>query len=390
MTASAATTVTTKADAATTRNKEVRTAVVILNWNTKDYLERFLPGLLASMPEGAKVVVADSASTDGSMNMLSVRFPSVKQIRLDRNYGFTGGYNRAFKELCAMEESAGLEYFVLINSDVEVTPGWLEPLVQWMDRHPDCAACGPKIRSYYAKDRFEYAGAAGGCLDRFGYPFCRGRVLKRVEKDLGQYDSPTDVFWVSGACLLVRKEAFLKMGGFDDRFFAHMEEIDLCWRLQLEGKRICVVPQSTVYHIGGGTLPENSPWKLKLNYRNDLLMLENNLARTYSLSEIRELVPEKAAPKACRRARWTIFLRMCLDRCSAAVYRVKGDKAAYNAVIEAHKEYKSLRKGIKLADIQEYASTHRGISVPSLFPRWIVPLAFSKGNGIFDYLRKRI
>ena len=138
------------------------------------------------MPEGAQVVVADSASTDGSMNMLSVRFPSVKQIRLDRNYGFTGGYNRAFKELCAMEESAGLEYFVLINSDVEVTPGWLEPLVQWMDRHPDCAACGPKIRSYSAKDRFEYAGAAGGCLDRFGYPFCRGRVLKRVEKDLAK------------------------------------------------------------------------------------------------------------------------------------------------------------------------------------------------------------
>ena len=368
----------------------MRTAVVILNWNTKGYLEKFLPGLLASMPERAEVVVADSASTDGSMGMLSVRFPSVRQIRLDRNYGFTGGYNRAFKELCAMEEASGMEYFVLINSDVEVTPGWLEPLIEWMDRHPDCAACGPKIRSYSAKDSFEYAGAAGGCLDKFGYPFCRGRVLKRVEKDLGQYDSPTGVFWVSGACMLIRKDEFQRMGGFDDRFFAHMEEIDLCWRLQLEGKRICIVPESVVYHIGGGTLPENSPWKLKLNFRNNLLMLENNLARTYSLAEVRELVPEKAARKACRRARWTIFLRKCLDLCSAAVYRLKRDKAACRAVLDAHKEYNSLKKGIKLADIQEYTSTHRRISIPTLFPEWIVPLAFIKGNGIFEYLRKRI
>ena len=368
----------------------MRTAVVILNWNTKGYLEKFLPGLLASMPEGAEVVVADSASTDGSMGMLSQQFPSVRQIRLDRNYGFTGGYNRAFRELCAMEDADGLEYFVLINSDVEVTPGWLEPLIEWMDRHPDCAACGPKILSYSAKDSFEYAGAAGGCLDKYGYPFCRGRVLKRVEKDLGQYDSPADVFWVSGACMLVRKEEFRKMGGLDDRFFAHMEEIDLCWRLQLEGKRICVVPKSSVYHIGGGTLPENSPWKLKLNYRNDLLMLENNLARTYSLAAVRELVPEKAARKACSRARWTIFLRKCLDLCSATVYLLKRNKAAYRAVIDAHKEYKALKKGIKLSDIQEYASRHRNISIPTLFPGWIVPLAFIKGNGLFEYLRKRI
>ena len=381
---------TKKVVAATRKNKAVKTAVVILNWNTKDYLAKFLPGLIASMPEGAEVVVADSASTDGSMAMLSARFPSVKQIRLDRNYGFTGGYNRAFKELCSMDEAAGMEYFVLINSDVEVSPGWLEPLVDWMDRHPDCAACGPKIRSYSARENFEYAGAAGGLLDRFGYPFCRGRVLKRVEKDLGQYDSPADVFWVSGACMLVRKEGFLRMGGFDDRFFAHMEEIDLCWRLRLEGMRICIVPESTVFHIGGGTLPEDSPWKLKLNYRNNLLMLENNLARTYSLSEIRELVPEKAAPKACRRARWTIFLRMCLDRCSALVYLLKREKASYKAVAEAHKEFRSLRRGIKVSDIQEYASTHRRISIPSLFPEWIVPLAFTKGNGIFEYLRKRI
>lgn len=368
----------------------MRTAVVILNWNTKEYLERFLPVLIASMPEDAEVVVADSASTDGSMEMLSAKFPSVMQIRLDRNYGFTGGYNRAFKALCEKEEAVAMDYFVLINSDIEVTEGWLEPLVGWMDHHPECAACGPKIRSYYEKDKFEYAGAAGGFLDKFGYPFCRGRVLKRVEKDLGQYDTKSDAFWASGACLLVRKDDFRRTGGFDDRFFAHMEEIDLCWRLQLEGKRICIVPESVVYHIGGGTLPEDSPWKLKLNYRNDLLMLENNLAKTYVLSEIREFTPEKAAPRAIRHARRTIFMRRCLDLCSALVYRLQNNKAAYSAVLDAHKEYKNLRKVAKVSDIQEYASTHRNISVPALFQQWIVPLAFLKGNSIFDYLRNRI
>ena len=253
----------------------MKTAVVILNWNTKGYLQQFLPGLIAST-EGmdAEVIVADSASTDGSLEMLYHEFPTVRQIRLDRNYGFTGGYNRALAQVEA-------DYYVLINSDIEVPQDWLKPLVAWMDSHPKCGACGPKLLSWHDRTRFEYAGAAGGLLDRYGYPFCRGRVMKKVERDEGQYDTPADVFWVSGACLMVRSRLWKKLGGLDDRFFAHMEEIDLCWRLQLAGYRVTVVPASYVYHIGGGTLPNDSPAKLRFNYRNNLLLLENNLAKTF-------------------------------------------------------------------------------------------------------------
>ena len=189
---------------------------------------------------------------------------------------------------------------------------------------------------------------------------------------------------------MVRKTEYSRMGGLDNRFFAHMEEIDLCWRLQLEGKSIFVVPQSVVWHLGGGTLPNDSPWKLKLNYRNNLLMLQNNLAKTYSLQEVRELTPEKAAVKACRRARGTIFLRMCLDGCSALVYLLTGKKDCFKAVWEAHKEFRRLEVRPDVKAIQEYADTHRRIDVPALFPEWIVPLAMLKGNGIFEYLRKLI
>ena len=369
----------------------MRTAVVILNWNTKGYLERFLPGLMASMNDSSEVIVADSASTDGSMEMLSAGFPSVRQVRLDENYGFTGGYNRAFKAVCALPEAADLEYFVLINSDIEVSPGWLGPLVSWMDAHPDCAACAPKLHSWQDRDSFEYAGAAGGFIDRFGYPFCRGRVLKRLEKDCGQYDdSPAEVFWATGACLMVRKEEYSRMGGLDDRFFAHMEEIDLCWRLQLEGKKVFVVPESVVYHLGGGTLSNDSPWKLKLNFRNNLLMLGNNLAKTYSLRQPEGMRPEKAARKACRKAAWTIFIRKCLDGCSAAVYLLTGRTACFKSVAEAHAEYRRLKAGTDVAGVREYVSTHKGVRPPALFPRWIVLLAMVKGNGIFEYLRKKI
>ena len=368
----------------------MRTAVVILNWNTRDYLDRFLPGLIRSVGEDAEVIVADSASTDGSMEMMSDKYPEVRQIRLDRNYGFTGGYNRAFEAVCALPEAADLEYFVLINSDIEVTTGWLEPLTLWMDSHPECAACAPKLHSYYDRDSFEYAGAAGGLLDRFGYPFCRGRVLKRLEKDEGQYDSPARVFWATGACLMVRKDDYARMGGLDDRFFAHMEEIDLCWRLQLEGREIHVVPGSVVYHLGGGTLPNDSPWKLKLNFRNNLLMLRNNLARTYALEEAARMPEGKAARKAARRARRRIFLRMCLDGCSAAVYLLTGKPACFKAVIAAHKEYRELASGTEVAGIQDYLSSHKEIAPPELFPGWIVPLAMFKGNGIFAYIREKI
>ena len=368
----------------------MKTAVVILNWNTRDFLGKFLPPLLDSMPEGAEVIVADSASDDGSRELLASRFPQVRTILLDQNYGFTGGYNRAFEAVCAMKGGEEMEYFVLINSDIEVSKGWIEPLVSWMDTHKDCAACAPKLHSYFEKDSFEYAGAAGGHLDRFGYPFCRGRVMKKVEKDCGQYDSPSDVFWATGACLMVRRSAYSGIGGLDARFFAHMEEIDLCWRLQLEGWRICVVPESLVWHVGGGTLPNDSPWKLKLNFRNNLLMLQNNLALTYSLEEIRELTPDKAASKAIRRAASTIRFRMLLDGMSALVYLLTGKKACFKAVWEAHREFRAMGRKPQEEQVREYASTHRTIAIPALYPGWIVSESLLRGDGIFEHLRKRI
>lgn len=300
----------------------MKTAIVILNWNTKDFLEKFLPPLIEST-EGldAEVIVADSASTDGSMDMMSEKFPKIRQIRLEKNYGFTGGYNRALSLIDA-------EYYVLINSDIEVPKNWLSPLVEWMDTHPECGACGPKLHSWYDRDMFEYAGAAGGYLDRYGYPFCRGRVMSKIEKDTGQYDTPANVLWVSGACLMVRSSLWNSLGGLDDRFFAHMEEIDLCWRIQLSGFKVTVVPSSVVYHIGGGTLPKKSPYKLFLNYRNNLLMLENNLPKTIGR----------------KRARRRILTRMILDGMSGIVYLITGKWESFKAVVKAHREYRKLRR----------------------------------------------
>ena len=308
----------------------MRTAVVILNWNTRDYLGRFLPPLLDSLQGlDAGVVVADNASTDGSRELLAERFPQVRTILLNDNYGFTGGYNRAFAQL---DEP---EYLVLLNSDIEVPAGWLEPLVAWMDAHPDYAACGPKLHAlvpegngFRRTDRFEYAGAAGGLLDRYGFPFCRGRVLKRTERDEGQYDLPKDALWVSGACLLVRARCWCELGGLDERFFAHMEEIDLCWRAWLAGWRVGVVPQSCVYHLGGGTLVPASPFKLKLNFRNGLLLLENNLPATVG----------------ARRARGRIRMRKILDCAAAIVYLLSGKTENARAVLDAHLEYRELRQ----------------------------------------------
>lgn len=337
----------------------MKIAVVILNWNTKDYLRMFLPPLLDSVamfnggvsgletslaengsrqadgqPDWAEVVVADSASTDGSMEMMAEKFPSVRRIPLEKNYGFTGGYNRALKMLCdnpsgniapaSGETARSIPYdlFILLNSDIEVTRDWLRPLADWMKEHPECGACGPKLHSWYERDMFEYAGAAGGWIDRFGYPFCRGRVLGKVEKDSGQYDTPADVLWVTGACLAVRASVWNSLEGLDDRFFAHMEEIDLCWRMQLEGWKVTVVPESMVYHLGGGTLPKNSPQKLYLNYRNNILLLDNNLARTIGR----------------RRAALRIFCRKILDGCSAMVYLLSFRMNFFRAVWRAHRD----------------------------------------------------
>lgn len=361
------------ADVATT--KTMHTAVVILNWNTIDFLRKFLPGLLASVNgRDAEIIVADSASSDGSMEMVEKEFPEVGRIVLDANYGFTGGYNKALAQVDA-------DLFVLINSDIEVPENWLDPLVKWMEDNPDCGACAPKLHSWYERDQFEYAGAAGGKLDRWGYPFCRGRVFELVEKDNGQYDSPADVFWATGACLMVRSKLWKELGGLDDRFFAHMEEIDFCWRLQLKGWRVSVVPSSVVYHIGGGTLPKSSPWKLKLNFRNNLLMLENNLAKTY-------VADGKSVKKALKMARHTIFERKLLDGLAALVYLLTGKFSSFKAVWDAHQEYLEMRTVVGIKELEQYANSIApgSISVKGRYNGSIVAASKLKGKGIFKFL----
>lgn len=242
-----------------------RLSVVILNWNGRRHLERYLPSVVAHTEGDAEVVVADNGSTDDSLQWLRLNYPDVRVIRLDRNYGFAGGYNRALREV----ES---EYVLLLNSDVEVTAGWWQPLVEVLDTESDVAAVAPKLLADMERTKFEYAGAAGGFIDYLGYPFCRGRILSNVEEDRGQYDDRRDIFWASGAAMCCRREVFESLGGFDEDFFAHMEEIDLQWRMQLAGWRIVVEPKSVVYHLGGGTLPASSR-KIFLNHRNNLAML---------------------------------------------------------------------------------------------------------------------
>ena len=242
-----------------------KVAIVILNWNGRKMMEQYLPSVIAHS-QGATIYVADNASTDDSLEWLHIYNNKVKTILLDQNYGFADGYNRALKQVEA-------EYYVLLNSDVEVTPHWLEPLIAYMDTHSDVAACQPKLLSFVDKTKFEYAGAAGGFIDRFGYPFCRGRLFDTVEADNGQYDTKEEVLWATGACLLIRSTDYWKADGLDGRFFAHNEEIDLCWRLRIMGRKIVCLPDSVVYHLGGGTLPKGNPRKTFLNFRNNLTML---------------------------------------------------------------------------------------------------------------------
>ena len=241
-------------------------AIVILNWNGEAMLKQYLPGVLQYSQDEATVYVADNGSTDGSVAMLREHFPQVKLIVLDKNWGFAEGYNKALAQVEA-------DYYVLLNSDIEVTHHWLTPLVEFMDNHQEVAACQPKLLSVADHDRFEYAGACGGYMDRYGYPFCRGRVFDVVERDNGQYDTVAEVLWATGAALFVRARIYKEVGGLDGRFFAHQEEIDMCWRMRLRGYKVCCVPDSVVYHVGGGTLPKGNPMKTFLNFRNSLTML---------------------------------------------------------------------------------------------------------------------
>ena len=248
----------------------MKVAVVILNWNGEAMLRRFLPTVVRYSCDEAEIWVADNASDDASVQLLREHFPSVRLIQLDKNYGFAEGYNRALAQI-------EVEYYVLLNSDVEVTHHWLTPLVEYMDAYPDVAACQPKLLSEANRDYFEYAGASGGFIDRYGYPFCRGRIFNTVEEDNGQYDYIIDILWATGACMLIRSADYREVHGLDGRFFAHNEEIDLCWRLRQRGRRIVCIPESEVYHVGGGTLPKSNPTKTFLNFRNNLTMLYKNL-----------------------------------------------------------------------------------------------------------------
>lgn len=247
-----------------------KVAIVILNWNGRKMLEEYLPTVLKFSHEDAMVYVADNASSDGSVKFVEECFPDVEIIRLDNNWGFAEGYNKALKMIDA-------QYYILLNSDVEVTCDWLKPLIEYMDYNVQVAACQPKLLSVSDKDRFEYAGASGGYMDKYGYPFCRGRIFDNVEDDRGQYDDNAEIFWATGACMMIRSEDYWKAGGLDARFFAHNEEIDLCWRLRMLGRKIYCIPDSVVYHVGGGTLNKSNPMKTFLNFRNNLTMLYKNL-----------------------------------------------------------------------------------------------------------------
>ena len=241
-------------------------AIVILNWNGEQMLRTYLPTVMRYSREEAVVYVADNASTDGSLAFLKRDYPQCRLIELEKNWGFAEGYNQALKMIDA-------EYYLLLNSDIEVTHHWLTPMIEYMDNHAEVAACQPKLLSIYDRDRFEYAGASGGFLDRFGYPFCRGRIFDTVEADNGQYDDAAEILWATGAALMIRSKDYWETGGLDARFFAHNEEIDLCWRLRIRGRRIMCLPESYVYHVGGGTLPKSNPMKTFLNFRNNLTML---------------------------------------------------------------------------------------------------------------------
>lgn len=247
-----------------------KAAVVILNWNGKKFLEQFLPSVMKHNSDYAEIIVADNASSDDSVEFLKKNYPQIRVIRNHTNEGFAGGYNTALAQVDA-------DYFILLNSDIEVTPGWIDPVIELMESDPLIGACQPKLISYDERDRFEYAGAAGGFIDKYGYPFCRGRLFQTLEADNGQYDDIAEIFWATGACMFVRSDVYRKLGGLDIRFFAHMEEIDFCWRAKNEGYKIMYCPSSVVYHVGGGTLPKKSWKKTYLNMRNNNIMLYKNL-----------------------------------------------------------------------------------------------------------------
>lgn len=327
-------------------------AVVILNWNGKKFLERFLPTLLRTLPDYAEAVVCDNASRDDSVAFLQEHFPQVTLLQNDKNEGFARGYNLALQRVEA-------KYYCLLNSDIEVTDGWIEPVIEQMDANEKIAAVQPKLLSYHRRDEFEYAGASGGYIDKYGYPFCRGRVFGHVEKDCGQYNDVTDIFWATGAAMFVRSDVYRLMEGLDDDFFAHMEEIDFCWRIKNLGYKIKVNPASVVYHIGGGTLPKNNSLKTFLNFRNSLYLLIKNL-------------PDERLVK-------TLALRFFLDQVAAFSFlaqgHVKDFTAVYKAIYTVARTYKRF-----------YAkrNTFPKLAFQDCYPESVVKLHYLKRKTIFD------
>lgn len=313
-------------------------AVVILNWNGRKLLEEFLPSVIQySTHPDIDIVVADNGSTDDSLTFLETVYPQVTRIVLPQNYGFADGYNRALKQV----ES---DYYVILNSDVEVTEDWLLPVIEFLDNNEDVVAVQPKILAQRNKDYFEYAGASGGFLDKYGYPFCRGRIFQKVEQDKGQYDAPLDILWATGACLIIRSREFFDAGGFDSSFFAHMEEIDLCWRLNNRGWRIVCLPSSVIYHVGAATLKKENPRKTFLNFRNNLIMLYKNLPQEH--------------------LKRVMTIRLILDYIAAIQFTLTGKYANAKEVIRAHKdfydnrrEYRSVRQDNLKKTVQPYPKT---------------------------------
>ncbi len=325
-------------------------AIVILNWNGRAFLSKFLPGVLQSSYPNKRLIVADNASTDDSISFLQQHFPQVEIISNEKNEGFAKGYNSALKKVNS-------DYYVLLNSDVEVAQNWIGPVIALMESDPKIAACQPKLLSYNQPSFFEYAGACGGWIDRFGYPFTRGRIFETCEEDKGQYDKASPCFWATGAAMFVRAQVFHELGGFDEYFFAHQEEIDLCWRMHAAGYSVYVEPASVVYHVGGGTLPKGNSRKTYLNYRNNMILLHKNLPMAKKL--------------------WIIPVRIMLNGIAALKGVLGGNPGYLIAIAKAHRHY------IAWIFTKKKTTKAQKISLENI-------AGFYKGNLLWDYfIRKK-
>ena len=336
-----------------------KVAIVILNWNGAAMLRKYLPGVLNYSRNEATVYVADNASTDDSLQLLSVHFPECRVIALEKNWGFAEGYNKALSQIEA-------EYYLLLNSDIEVSHHWLTPMIELMDSRPDVAACQPKLLSEADHDQFEYAGACGGFLDRYGYPFCRGRIFDTVERDNGQYDYVQEILWATGAALMIRSADYWESGGLDGRFFAHNEEIDLCWRLRIRGRKIVCLPESFVYHVGGGTLPKGNPMKTYLNFRNNLTMLYKCLPA----GELRHVM----------RMRWLLDYVAAFQM--LLMQRNMGD---CKAVFRARRDFRRWRKDFD-ADRQKIQASRQNEKIPEQRSFSLLWQYYVKGRRLFSDL----